>query len=350
MNLMKKTLVFVAAVAIAMSMGAHSATAKTTLKVLGQPLATGLIQKNKEQPFFEKFTENTGLDIDCNYKPIDVTGIKSEETLRVLKNGLFDIVSIRTAQAARDEPFLLGQDLVGLNPDYKMAKKVYDAYKPHFDARLRERFNSRLLGLWPFGPQVLFSKKPISGLRDIKGLKVRVYDQSLAMFVESLGAIPVPIGFSEVQQALARGVVDAAITGASSANSAGWPEVTEYFMPIGFQVGFNGYAMNINSWNKLTPDQQKKLQAAIDKLCADIWDYSEEIFNDALRCNVGKEPCETVTKYNMKEVSVGKEDLKLVSDAVMKISYPTWAKVAEKSYPGAGKKWKEIVEPILEAQ
>ncbi len=36
--------------------------------------------------------------------------------------------------------------------------------------------------------------------RDIKGKKVRVYDQSLAKFVESLGATPVPIGFSEVQE------------------------------------------------------------------------------------------------------------------------------------------------------
>ena len=95
--------------------------AEKTLNVLGQPLATGLIQKNKEQPFFENFAENTGLDIQANYKAIDTTGLKSEETLRVLKNGLFDIVSIRTAQAARDEVFLLGQDLVGLNPDYATA-------------------------------------------------------------------------------------------------------------------------------------------------------------------------------------------------------------------------------------
>ena len=95
---------------------------------------------------------------------------------------------------------MLGQDLVGLNPDYATARKVYDAYKPHFAARVQEKFNGHLLGLWPFGPQVLFCKPEISGLKDIKGKKVRVYDQSLAQFVESLGATPVPIGFSEVQQ------------------------------------------------------------------------------------------------------------------------------------------------------
>lgn len=316
------------------------------LNVLGQPLATGLIQKNKEQPFFENFSKNVGFEATVNYKPIDVTGIKSEETLRVLKNGLFDIVSLRIAQAARDEPFLLGQDIVGLNPDYKTARKVYDAYAPHFDQDLQQKFNSRLLGLWPFGPQVLFCIPEIKGLKDLKGKKVRVYDQSIAQFMESLGAIPVSIGFSETQQALARGVTECAITGASSANTAGWPEVTNYFMPIGFQVGFNGYAMNLNSWKKLNADQQKKLQAAIDALNKDIWAYSEEIFWDAVRCNVGKDPCTTVTKFKMKEVPVTEADLKLVADAVKTISLPAWGKVCERSTPGCVEKWKKILGPV----
>jgi len=320
--------------------------AEKSFNVLGQPLATGLIQKNKEQVFFENFAANTGLEISANYKPIDVTGLKSEETLRVLKNGLFDIVSIRTAQAARDEVFLLGQDLVGLNPNYETARKVYDAYKPLFADRLKEKFNAKLLGLWPFGPQVLFCKPEISGLSDLKGKKVRVYDQSLAQFIESIGATPVPIGFSEVQQALARGVTECAITGASSANSAGWPEVTDYFMPIGFQVGFNGYAINMDTWNKLSADDQAKMQAAFDKLVDDIWVYSKELFDDALRCNVGKEPCTTVTKYNMKEVPVTEADLKIVADAVKNISFPAWSETCEKSYPGCTDKWKEALGPI----
>ncbi|MBS1116883.1 MAG: transporter substrate-binding protein [candidate division NC10 bacterium] len=344
---MKRLLWTALAMLLALSVVAGSAVAgELTLNVLGQPLATGLIQKNKEQPFFENFSKNAGFEAAVNYKPIDVTGQKSEETLRLSKTGLFDIVSLRTAQAARDEPFLLGQDLVGLNPDYKMARKVYDLYAPHFDKVIQEKFNSRLLGLWPFGPQVLFCKKEIKGLRDIKGMKVRVYDQSLAQFVESLGAIPVSIGFSETQQALARGVVECAITGPSSANTAGWPEVSEYFMPIAFQVGFNGYIMNLNSWKKLNADQQKKLQTAIDALNKDIWAYSEDIFMDAVRCNVGKDPCTTVTKFKMKEVPVTDADKKLLSEAVAKISFPAWSAVCERSMPGCGSKWKEILGPV----
>jgi TRAP-type C4-dicarboxylate transport system substrate-binding protein len=269
------------------------------LNVVGQPLATGLIQKNKEQPFFEKLAEETGLPIEVNYKPLDVTGIKDVEELRVLKSGLFDIVSLRMSQVSRDEPTILGLDLVGLSPDYKTGREVMKAYQSVVDERLQQQFNTKLLGIWPFGPQVLFCKPEIAKLSDVKGYKVRVYDQNLAKFIESVGGVPVPLPFTEVHQSLARGVVDCAITGPSSANSAGWPEVTTHVLPLAFQMALNGYGINLDTWNKFTPEQQETLQTAFDGLIEDIWNYSEEIFDDAVRCNVGKDPCETVKKYEL---------------------------------------------------
>ena len=65
---------------------------KITLKAIGQPLATGLIQKNKEQPFFETLAQKTGLPIVVDYKPIDTLGVKDTEQLRMMKSGLFEIV------------------------------------------------------------------------------------------------------------------------------------------------------------------------------------------------------------------------------------------------------------------
>jgi TRAP-type C4-dicarboxylate transport system substrate-binding protein len=316
------------------------------LRVAGNLLATGLIQQNKEQPFFENLAKTTGLPLDVDYKPMDVVGIKDAEGLRVLKSGLFDIVTLRIAQVSRDEPFLLGADIVGLNPNYEVARKVVDAYREAFDKRLQERFNGKLLGIWPFGPQVVFCNAPINGLADLKGKKVRVYDQSLAKFIEQIGGIPVSISFGETQQSLQRGVVDCAITGPSSANSAGWPEVTTHFMPIGFQIALNAYAMNLNTWKKLTPEQQGKLTAAFQKLEEDTWSYSKELFDDAVRCNVGKDPCTTVKKFKMTEVPVKEADLKMVQDAISTVSFPAWSEVCNKSYPGCGETWKKLIGPI----
>lgn len=337
------------AMALAASAGAaHAETVK--LRVAGNLLATGLIQQTKEQPFFENLAKTTGLPIEVDYKPMDVTGIKDIEGLRVLRNGLFDIIALRIAQVSRDEPFLLGLDIVGLNPNYETGRKVTDAYRAAFDQRLQERFNSKLLGFYAFGPQVLFCNAPIKGLADLKSKKVRVYDQSLAKFIEKIGGVPVTISFGETQQALSLGTVECAITGPSSANSAGWPEVSTHFMPIGFQIAVQAYAVNLNSWKKFNPDQQKTLEAAFRKHEEDVWKYSKEIFDDAVRCNVGKDPCTTVKKYKMVDVPVSEGDLKLVREAVGSVSFPAWSEICEKSYKGCGATWKKLVGPIAGVQ
>ena len=101
-----------------------AAQEKIKLRVMGMPLSTGMIHKNKEQPFFETLAAKTGLPLDVDYKPLDSTGVKEFEQLRVMKTGIYDIVGLRMGQVSRDEPTILGLDLVGLNTDYKTAKKV----------------------------------------------------------------------------------------------------------------------------------------------------------------------------------------------------------------------------------
>ncbi len=340
---MTKTRLLAALFGAALAATSASAQEKIKLKVIGQPLATGLIQKTKEQPFFESLASRSGLPIEVEYKPLDTLGIKDTEQLRILKAGLFEMVSLRMSQNSRDEPTILGFDLVGLNPNFKTGRETVKAYFDVADQRLQKQFNVKLLGAWPFGPQVLFCKKPVSKLADIKGLKVRVADQILAKFVESLGGTAVPLAFAETHQGLSLGVVDCAITGPSSANSAGWPEVTTHYLPIGLQIAMNGYAITLPAWNRFKPEQQKKLQAMFDELVADLWKYSEELFVDASNCNVGKDPCTTGKKFNMVNVPVTQTDLDVVRKAVREISFPAWAEVCDKSNPGCSATWKQKV-------
>ena len=347
---MKTAQSLVLACAAVLMASAASAQERITYKVIGQPAATGMIQKNKEKPFFDEFAKRTGLNADADYKPIDSLGIKDTEQLRVMKAGLFDIVSLRVSQNSRDEPTLLGMDLVGAAPTYEIARKVYEAYFDTLDQRLQKQFQVKLLGVWPFGPQILFCKKPITKLADLKGLKVRVYDQNLAKFIESVGGTPVPLSFTEVHQSLSLGVVDCAVTGPSSANSSNWPEVTTHQYPLGFQMALNGYAMTMNAWKKLKPEEQVKVQAAFKALTDDIWVYSKELTQDALNCNAGKDPCTTGKKFKLVDVPVTAADIDTVRKAVGMISVPTWAEICDKSNPGCSAAWKATVGKAIGVQ
>jgi TRAP-type C4-dicarboxylate transport system substrate-binding protein len=337
---------FVAGTAIALAaLAAHADNLK--LRVAGNLVAAGLLQQQREQPFFETFAKTTGLPIDMDYKPMDVLGVKDADGLRIIRSGLFDIVMLRLAAVSRDDPTLLGPDIVGLSTDYDTARKVFDAWREPLDKRLQDKHNAKLLAAYPFGPQILFCKPAITGLADLKGKKVRVSDQSLAKFIEGLGGIPVSLSFSETQQALERGVTDCAITGPASANSGGWPEVTTHTLPLGFQVHHNAFAINLAKWNALTPDQRTRLAEAFRKFEADAWAYSRELWDDAARCNVGKDPCKIGKKFALKEVPVSAADRKLVADAVRTVSLPLWAESCDKVNDKCSAAWKQAIGPVV---
>ena len=337
-----KTLLTTTLCALLVAAAPSFAQDKIKYKVIGQPLAGGMIQKHREQPFFETFAAKTGLPVEIEYKPQDTTGVKDTELLRILESGLFDIVSLRMAQISRDEPLTMGFDLVGLNPDFKTARATTKAYYEVLDKRLQARFGGKLLSVWPAGPQVLFCKKPVTKLADVKGLKVRVFDQNSAKFFEKLGATPIPLSFGEVHQSLSLGVVDCAITSNLSANSASWPEVSTHLLPIGLQFAMNGYAIGLSAWKKLTPAQQTQMQAAFTALENDIWKYSEELAVDAANCNTGKEPC-TLKKFKLVSVPVTPADITLVQNAMRDVSLPTWTETCEKTAPGCAAEWRKTV-------
>lgn len=317
------------------------------LRVLGQPAGSGLIQKDKEQPFFEAAEGTSAAGLSFDYLPVDVAGIPDNDGMRVLRSGLFDIVSIRGPQVSRDEPTILGFDLVGQNPTFAAGMANTAAFFDKVDARMQERFNSKLLGVWPAGPQVIFCKPEIGGLADLSGMKIRVGDQSAANFVGKLGAVGVPMPFGEVQQSLARGVVDCAITGPASANSGGWPEATTVVMPLALQLAINGYAINLDSWNRLSAEQQTALRGSIDALVTDIWSYSEELYDDAMRCNTGQEPCTLGVSYDLTEVPVTEADLATVRAALTETSVPVWAEQCNAVNPTCEADWHATVGAAL---
>ena len=213
------------------------------------------------------------------------------------------------------------------------------------DERVHAFLDRPIEGDWPY----LWIDATYVKVREA-GLKVRVYDQNLAKFIESVGGTPVPLSFNEVHQSLSLGVVDCAITGPSSANSSNWPEVTTHQYALGFQMAMNGYAMTMKSWNRLSPDQKSKMQAAFNTLIDDIWAYSQELTQDAINCNAGKDPCTTGKKFKLINVPVTDADKETVRKAVASISLPTWAEICDKSNPGCSAAWKKTVGKAIGVQ
>jgi TRAP-type C4-dicarboxylate transport system substrate-binding protein len=296
-----------------------------------------------ERDFYKTLAAKTGLDVEANFNSLDVLGVAMKDTLRLARVGTFDVVETTAGEAARDDPFLEGLDLIGVSPSLETLKKAVEAYRKVFSDRVEKRFNAKVMTLWPYGPQVFYCKPKITGLADLKGLKVRSYTPSMSAVLEALGAIPVALSFKEVYPALQRGVTDCSITSPTSGNTGNWPEVTKYYMPLGINWSVNAHFMNLDTWKKMSPQAQKKIAAAYVKLEEKFWNLARNNNGDANNCNTGKDPCTKFKRFKMNLVVPSEADSKLLHTAVSQSVLPAWAKSCNAAEPTCSKIWNETV-------
>ena len=138
-----------------------------------------------------------------------------------------------------------------------------------------------------------FTVKPVSGIADFKGLKLRVSnDPVMNGMVEGLGANPTVVSFVELYSALQTGVVDGAEQPIANYKSNAFPEVANNLILDGHTLGAVQAVITDNAWNKLTENQQVAvMEAAADTQAfnADLSETAENKVLDELKssgCNV----------------------------------------------------------------
>ncbi len=296
-----------------------------------------------ERSFFTALPKLSGIAFDVNYNPMDAVSVQAADALRLLRSGTFDVMSVQIGMASRDDPFFEGVDLIGVSTNMADLKKAVEAYREVFDKRLQQRFNSKVMTLWPFGPQVFYCNQAIKTLDDLKGLKVRSFTPSMAALIQNLGATPVTLQFSEVYPALQRGVANCGVTSPTSGNSGKWPEVTTHFLPLSVSGSVQGHFINLDYWKKFNPEQQKNIASQFRKMEDELWGLADRANNDAANCNVGRDPCKENTKFSMNLVQVSPVDEKRVKDAVSKVVLPLWKNTCNKVDPKCSEIWNATV-------
>jgi TRAP-type C4-dicarboxylate transport system substrate-binding protein len=340
---MKRLAVIAATALLAAPFAAAQAQNPTTMRVAGNFSSNTKHVDSIEKPFFVALPKLIDVPLNVNYNPMDVVNVQAADALRLLRSGTFDVMSVQIGMASRDDPFFEGLDLIGVSTNMKDLRKAVDAYREVFDKRLQARFNAKVMTLWPFGPQVFYCNKPIKGFDDLKGLKVRVFTPSMAALVQNAGGTPVTLQFSEVYTSLQRGVADCAVTSPTSGNTGKWPEVTTHFYPLALSGSVQGHFMNLAYWKKYTPEAQAKLAAAFKQMEDQMWALAETVNDDAVNCNVGKDPCKEGVKFKMQLVTVTPEDEKRVRAATTAAVLPLWKQTCNKVDPKCTETWNATV-------
>ncbi|MBQ4377967.1 MAG: TRAP transporter substrate-binding protein [Treponema sp.] len=123
------------------------------------------------------------------------------------------------------------------------------------------------------------SKKPVTKLEDLKGLKIRVQESQLMMgMVAALGASATPMAYGEVYSGLQTGVIDGAENNWPSYDSVSHYEVAKYYVLDEHTRVPEMQMVSKITWEKFSPEDQKIIkECALEsaKLERELWAAKE---------------------------------------------------------------------------
>ena len=294
-----------------------------------------------EKPFFtETLPKASNGNLKGNVKALNELNLKGTELLRLLKQGVFDMAFALPIYVEDGGAIIEALDIAGVARNYDMARDISKIWLPEMQKVMKEKHGAIILGTHTWPEQDFYCKGDIKGVADLKGKKIRVQGTSQADLVTAFGATGVTIAFAEVVPALEKGVVDCGITGTMPAYKAKWPEVTNtlFRLPVGFTAGF--LVVNINAWNKLSPDTQKLIQAQATELEERSWKSTIAETEDGVFCTTGTGACPAGPPGKLKLVKPSEDDFKARDKALNEIVLKSWAK---RCGAECAAKWTELI-------
>jgi len=284
-----------------------------------------------EAPFWSKtLPEASGGNITVELTTHNQMSLGLGDIYPLLGQGVYDVAMTVADYAVSDAPELEGLDVPLLALTADEARAMVDAARPMVSDIYRDRFNSHVLAIAPYPPQVVFCNAEISELSDLEGLKVRASGRMTAKLLEALGAEGVNVSFSEVPGALQKGVVDCAVTGAGSGYSAGWWEVSTHLLPIPLG-GWDSVvtAMNMDKWNGLDAATQTLITEQVKSGFEDpAWASAQDALVNDIACLTGNGECPSGDARSMTLVEVSDEDFNRARDILTSEVLPEWAERA----------------------
>lgn len=131
------------------------------------------------------------------------------------------------------------------------------------------------------GFRMFSTNKTLASVEEFKGLRLRMPNIPNYIRVgELLGANVTPMPISEVFTALEQKVVDGQDNPIATLKASGWYEVQSDVLESKHMFSPNLYIINVNFWNKLSPDQQKAIEEAAKESAAYEWQLMEKSYED----------------------------------------------------------------------
>jgi TRAP-type transport system periplasmic protein len=184
-------------------------------------------------------------------------------TFDAVRDGLMDLSYVTASYTPARHVLPLMAELPGAGATAEINSVAYSRIYWKYFHKVGEYNGVKLLAVWTHGPGQMFTKKPVKGIGDIQGLKIRTGGGVAEAVAKALGAAAFVTPAPESYELLKSGVADGVFFPLESIISFKLDTVLEQatLFPGGMYSSAFGFFMNQDKWNKIP----KQDQAIIEK-------------------------------------------------------------------------------------
>src|SRR5438874_5119756 len=210
-------------------------------------------------------------------------------TFDTVRDGLVDLSYVTASYTPARHILPLMAELPGMADTAEVNSVAYSRIHWKRFQKVGEYKGVKLLAVWTHGPGQMFTKRPVNGINDVKGLKFRTGGGIAEAVANAIGASAFVKPAPESYELLNSGVADGVFFPFESIASFKLDTVLQQatVFPGGMYSSAFGFFMNEEKWNKLA----KQDQAIIDKLSYEYaarsngqsWDAADQKGIEALK-------------------------------------------------------------------
>lgn len=254
--------------------------------------------------FADKVNEKANGELEIIVQYSGALGYSGPELLQVVRDNLVQMSLITNMTVAGHERIFGVNSLPMLGPTIEKGRILTDICKPYFD-KAAEKWNQKILWMSPWYDG-LWTQKKVTSVEDMKGLKIRTYDKISADVVKALGGMPYALPWSDVYTSVATKMIDAVLTSATTGAEGKIWEVMDYFQPIIFMLATEMVTVNLEEFNKLSPEMQDFMIQTAKEIENKVWNEAknEEESNIQLLVENGVEVVPLSEEFENKLIAI----------------------------------------------
>ncbi|CCN38461.1 Trap dicarboxylate family transporter, dctp subunit [Vibrio nigripulchritudo MADA3029] len=226
-----------------------------------------------EKAWAESVNKATNGQISIEMLPVDSV-VKYNETHDAIAAGILDGHITATGYISGKDPAfaLIGNTVGAWSSPYEMLRYINYGGGKELLNELLNSYGVHMIGATSGGLEAFVSTKPLSGVADLKGLKLRAPEGLVQEVFAAAGAAPVNLPGSEVFTSLDKKVIDAADYTVFSANhSSGMHDIATHPVYPGFHsLPLIEVSITKKTWDKLPEHLKVALELSVDHLALDM--------------------------------------------------------------------------------